>query len=166
MTHADSNGAARMVDIANKAATARQAIAEARVRLGEAAQAALHAHLPKGDAFAVARIAGIQAAKRTWELIPLCHNIPLSKCTLHLEQHSWGVLIRAEATTHAPTGVEMEALTAASVAALALYDMLKATERGIVIEHVRLVQKSGGKQNFVAESKRVNRPSGRRLASR
>ena len=146
MTHADSAGAARMVDIAAKAATARCAVAQARVRLGKAAQRALQAHLPKGDAFAVARIAGIQAAKRTWELIPLCHNIPLAKCVVSLEQRSWGVLILAEATTCAPTGVEMEALTAASVAALTLYDMLKSTEREISIEDVRLLSKTGGKQ--------------------
>jgi cyclic pyranopterin phosphate synthase len=148
ITHADSTGAAHMVDISDKTATLRCAVAEARVCLGEAAQAALQAHLPKGDAFAVARIAGIQAAKRTWELIPLCHNIPLSKCTVQLEQHAWGVRIRAEVTTRAPTGVEMEALTAASVAALTLYDMLKATEQGISIEQVHLVKKTGGKHNF------------------
>ena len=135
-----------MVDIANKPASGRRAVAQARVRLGEAAQVALKAHLPKGDAFAAARIAGIQAAKRTWALIPLCHNIPLTGCSVALEQHDWGVLICAEATTNASTGVEMEALTAASVAALTLYDMLKATERGIVIEDVRLLEKTGGQQ--------------------
>ncbi len=146
MTHSDSAGAAHMVDMTGKAVSARCAVAQARVLLGKAAQRALRAHLPKGDAFAVARIAGIQAAKRTWELIPLCHNIPLSKCAVTLTLHSWGVLILAQASTCAPTGVEMEALTAVSVAALALYDMLKSTERGISIADVRLLTKTGGAQ--------------------
>jgi cyclic pyranopterin monophosphate synthase len=138
------DGKVVMVDVSDKAPSVRQARAEALVRLPQEALNALQAN-PKGDAVAVAELAGIMGAKRTAELIPLCHPLPLSKVQVVGEVLDGG-LVRfiAECKTTAPTGVEMEALTAASVAALTLYDMLKAASKGIVIESVRLLSKEGG----------------------
>jgi cyclic pyranopterin phosphate synthase len=148
LTHLDSKGAARMVDVSHKAATAREATAEALIVLSRAAfKAVLSGDAKKGDILAAARIAGIMAAKKTSELIPLCHPIALTQATVEFEplKKRGAVRIRATAKTTGQTGVEMEALTAASVAALTIYDMIKAVDRGAVIESVRLLSKSGGK---------------------
>jgi cyclic pyranopterin phosphate synthase len=144
LSHVDEAGAAHMVDVGAKEATARCAVAQAEVRMGQAARAALHGNA-KGDCFAAARIAGITAAKRTWELIPLCHALALSHVAVELTERPWGVRVITTARTVAATGVEMEALTAAAVAALTLYDMLKAVDKAITIEGVRLLEKTGGK---------------------
>lgn len=146
LTHIDEKGAARMVDVSHKEATKRRALARGRVLLSpDTLQAIKEGQTKKGDVLAVARIAGIMAAKRTPELIPLCHPLPISSVKLELAAQEDGVLIEAEVTTTAPTGVEMEALTAVSVAALTVYDMIKAVERGAVIDEIYLVEKSGGK---------------------
>jgi cyclic pyranopterin phosphate synthase len=148
LSHLDGAGAARMVDVSEKAVTAREAIAEAIVVLApETFAEVAGGQMPKGDVFAAARIAGIMAAKKTHELIPLCHPVPLSKASVDFEplKERNAVRIVATAKTTAQTGVEMEALTAASIAALTIYDMVKAMDRGVVIESVRLLSKSGGK---------------------
>lgn len=146
LTHIDERGAARMVDVAGKPATHRRAVAEAVVRMQPATLAMIvEGRAPKGDVFAVARVAGIQAAKRTWELVPLCHPIPLASVSVDLVPEDGLVRITADAATEAATGVEMEALTAAAVAALTLYDMCKAVDRGMEIGPVRLLEKSGGR---------------------
>jgi len=149
LTHLDEGGAARMVDVAAKPVTHRRAVAEALVRMRPETLAMIaEGRAPKGDVFAVARIAGIQAAKRTAELIPLCHPLPLTSVRVELAAEetagSAAVRITAAAETEGKTGVEMEALTAASVAALALYDMCKAVDRGMEVSSVRLLEKSGG----------------------
>jgi cyclic pyranopterin monophosphate synthase len=146
LSHLTSRGAARMVDVGAKAATRRTATATARVEVGREALALIASGgLPKGDAFAVARIAGISAAKRTAELIPLCHLLPIEAVEVELTPESPDtVLITATVRTTGKTGVEMEALTAASVAALALYDMCKAVNRGIRIGPIVLERKAGG----------------------
>ena len=145
-SHLDETGAARMVDVGGKEATRREAVAEALVEMTAVTRDALFGgSLPKGDAVAVARLAGIMAAKRTPDLIPLCHPLPLTSVRVDVEAHETGARIVATAATTAPTGVEMEAMTAAAVAALALYDMIKGTERGAVIGPVRLLHKSGGR---------------------
>ena len=148
LSHLDKHGRASMVDVSSKAATAREAKAEAVVALSPAAfDAVASDKAPKGDVLAAARIAGIAAAKKTAELIPLCHSIPLSHVAVEIEadtRHS-ALRVVASARTTAPTGVEMEALVAASVAALTIYDMIKAVDRAAVIESVRLLAKSGGK---------------------
>lgn len=145
-SHFADDGSIFMVDVSGKAATARTARAQARVRLGSAAAMALRdATLAKGDALATAQIAGIMAAKQTPSLIPLTHGIPLAKVDV---QFSWDgdvLVIDTMAATVAQTGVEMEAMVAASVSALTIYDMAKAVEKGIVIESVRLLEKTGGK---------------------
>jgi len=156
LTHLDSKGAARMVEVGTKASTLRRALAMAEVRLSPVAFAALDpTKSPKGDVLGVARIAGIQAAKRTSELIPLCHPIAISgvKVDLQPDKKSRVVRITAEVKCTGQTGVEMEALTAASVAALALYDMLKAVDKGIVIGPIQLIEKSGGKSGDWKRSK-------------
>ena len=146
LPHLDGRGEARMVDVGDKAATRRVAVAEAFVRLSEGTLSLLReGQVKKGDALAVARISGIAAAKKTADLVLLCHPLALSHVAVHAELLPDGVRIEARAETVGPTGVEMEALTAASVAALNLYDMIKKHERGAVIEHVRLLEKSGGK---------------------
>jgi cyclic pyranopterin phosphate synthase len=153
LTHLDEHGAARMVDVSPKSATVREASAEAVITLSqEAFAAALSPDAPKGDVLAAARIAGIMAAKKTSELIPLCHPIPLSHASIAFEPHAKRSALRIVATTRtsAATGVEMEALVAASVAALTIYDMVKAVDRGAVIERVRLLTKSGGKSGTYA----------------
>ncbi len=148
LTHLDDKGAARMVDVSTKASTEREAAAEAVIVLSaDAYEAVVSGSGPKGDVFAAARIAGIMAAKKTSELIPLCHPIALTKAGVDIEPlaERSAVRILATAKTTGPTGVEMEALTAAAIAALTIYDMVKAVDRGAVIEGVRLVSKSGGK---------------------
>lgn len=135
-----------MVDVSQKTPTSRTARAQARVNLGPDAAAAIReATLKKGDAYAAARIAGILAAKNTSALIPLAHGLPLGHVEVGFEWDGDVLVIEASATTHAQTGVEMEALVAATVAALTVYDMAKAVEKGIVIERVRLLSKTGGK---------------------
>ena len=147
-THLDQSGQARMVDVGAKTPTARAAVAEAVVRLSpETFRLLVDQALPKGDVLAAARIAGIMAAKRTGSLIPLCHPLPLDVVDIrfHLDEAAHAVRIEAEARVTAKTGVEMEAMTAAAVAALTLYDMCKAVQKDIVIETVRLIYKAGGK---------------------
>ena len=144
LSHFTESGEAKMVDVSAKAPTRREAEASAFVELSEAVLAALP-HNPKGNPLEVARFAGIQAAKRTSELIPMCHPLPLSMVDVTTEITDNGIAIRSIATTTGPTGVEMEALTAASVAALTIYDMCKALDKSIVIREVRLERKSGGK---------------------
>lgn len=144
LSHFDEAGEARMVDVSAKAATRREAEASAFVTLSKEVLAALPNN-PKGNPLEVARFAGIQAAKRTSELIPMCHPLPLTFIDVTAEITPDGIAIRSKAATTGPTGVEMEALTAASVAALTIYDMCKALDKGIVIREVRLERKSGGK---------------------
>jgi cyclic pyranopterin phosphate synthase len=144
LSHFDDAGEARMVDVSAKAATRREAEASAFVAMSAEGLAALP-HNPKGNPLEVARIAGILAAKRTAELIPMCHPLPLSFVDVRMEVVEDGIAIRATAATTGPTGVEMEALTAASVAALTVYDMCKAVHKGMVIREVRLERKTGGK---------------------
>jgi len=146
LTHLDERGEARMVDVGDKPATRRRAVARARLEaLPATVSAILGGDLKKGDALAVARVAGIMAAKKTAELIPLCHPIALSKVTVEISGGTDWLEVVAAAETTGPTGVEMEALTAASVAALTLYDMAKAMDRAMRISGVELVEKSGGK---------------------
>ena len=146
LTHIDKEGRARMVDVSAKQETHRKARAEAFVEMSASTVALLKKNrLPKGDALETARIAGIQAAKKTSELIPLCHPLPLTHVDVSIEIKRTGARIEATATTKAETGVEMEALAAASVAALTLYDMCKAVEKGITIGPIRLLEKIGGK---------------------
>ena len=146
LTHIDETGRARMVDVSEKAATAREAVAEGLVRMSpETLKLALSGEGKKGDVRAAAEIAGIMAAKKTSELIPMCHPLAISKAEVRVEPAQGGLAVTARVKTTGQTGVEMEALTAVSVACLTLYDMLKAAEKGMVIEAVRLVSKSGGK---------------------
>jgi len=147
LTHLDKHGRARMVDVGGKPATARSAVAEAVVRMQPATLRLItRGQAKKGDVLAVARLAGIQAAKRTDELIPLCHAIPLSSVSVDFEPAGAGRLrVRATARCVGPTGVEMEALCAAALAALAIYDMCKAVDRGMSVERVRLLEKQGGR---------------------
>ena len=147
LTHLDEEGAARMVDVSAKPVSPRRAVASAEVRMApETLTLILDEKVPKGDVFSVARIAGIQAAKRASDLIPLCHPLPLEAVEVRLEaQPPDRILITASTTVQARTGVEMEAMTAASVAALTIYDMCKAVDRGIVIGSIRLEEKSGGR---------------------
>lgn len=145
LTHLDEHGHAHMVDVAGKPVTHRRAVASALVRMRpETLAMIVEGRAPKGDVLAVARIAGIQAAKRTSELIPLCHPLSLTRAAVELEPAEGGVRVTAEVETDGPTGVEMEALTAASVAALAVYDMCKAVDRGMIVEGLRLDLKEGG----------------------
>lgn len=148
LTHFDAGGRAQMVDVSDKPATARLAIAKGFVRMArETLDLIEQGRAGKGDVLGTARLAGIMAAKRTAELIPLCHPLALSKVTLDLtsDPELPGVLIEATVKTTGPTGVEMEALTAVTVAALTVYDMVKAVDRGMSIEAVRLTFKDGGK---------------------
>jgi cyclic pyranopterin phosphate synthase len=148
LTHIDSSGEARMVDVSDKPATERTAIAEGRVVMEKATlDLILSGNAKKGDVLGTARIAGIMAAKRTSELIPLCHPLALSKVTLDITPDARlpGCIVRATVKVTGPTGVEMEALTAVSVACLTVYDMIKAVERGVRIEAIHLVEKKGGK---------------------
>jgi cyclic pyranopterin monophosphate synthase len=146
LTHLDESGAARMVDVGAKAETRREATAECLVRMAsETLRAIRESELAKGDALGVARVAGIMAAKRTSELIPLCHPLPITSVAVDFELLEQGVRIRATARVTGRTGVEMEALTAAAVAGLTLIDMVKGVEPGVWLEAVRLLEKSGGK---------------------
>jgi len=148
LTHIDARGEARMVDVSEKPATERIAVAEGRVVMSKATLALIESgNAKKGDVLGVARIAGIMAAKRTHELIPLCHPLALSKVTVDIEaDHKLpGCTVRATVKVTGPTGVEMEALTAVSVACLTIYDMIKAAERGVRIEGIHLLEKTGGK---------------------
>ena len=148
LTHLDDSGRARMVDVGAKPPTERRAVARAVVRVSPGtAQQVLAGDAPKGDVLGVARIAGIQAAKRTAELIPLCHPLPLTFVGVEAEvdPESGAITLIGEARTTGPTGVEMEAMTAASVAALTVYDMVKGIERGAEIAEVVLLEKSGGR---------------------
>src|ERR671926_771350 len=157
LSHVDGEGRVAMVDTGGKAQTARRARASVRVLMSAETVAALRAgRTPKGDPLETARIAGIMAAKRTAELIPLCHPLPLTHVEVRAEVLDWGVRLEAEAATTAQTGVEMEALTAASVAALTVYDMCKAVEKGIRITDVQLEEKTGGKSGTWSRQKEVD----------
>ena len=148
LTHLDEGGEARMVDVSGKQITVREAVAAGRVRMSPETLAAIEAgNAPKGDVLGTARLAGIMAAKQTSQLIPLCHPLPLQKVEVQItpDPELPGYQIMAQVKTKAETGVEMEALTAVSVAALTLYDMAKALEKGMIIEEIRLVSKTGGK---------------------
>lgn len=148
LTHLDAQGQAQMVDVSDKTATVRHAVAAARVRMQVGTFQAIQAgNLPKGDVLGTARLAGIMAAKQTSTLIPLCHPLPIAKVEVQItpDPQLPGYQIQAEVKTKAETGVEMEALTAATVAALTLYDMAKALEKSICIESIHLVSKTGGK---------------------
>ncbi|HEY6881108.1 MAG TPA: cyclic pyranopterin monophosphate synthase MoaC [Polyangiales bacterium] len=175
LTHLDERGRARMVDVGEKPISERMAVAQAKVHMQRATlDAVLSGKTPKGDVLAVARVAGIQAAKRTWELIPMCHQLQLSSVKIALEPRGDAIAIEATVRAKDRTGVEMEALTAASIAALTLYDMLKAIDRAIVIDQVKLLEKRGGKSgDYVAtdgerlrsaevSSERSPRPSSRK----
>ena len=146
LTHLNSEGEAHMVDVSAKADTVRTAIAQSQVQLSaDIVTAITDDRLPKGDLLATARIAGIQAAKKCSELIPLCHPLPLSKVTVDIELQEQSLVITALCKTTGKTGVEMEALTAASVAALTIYDMAKGADRNMVISDIVLQEKTGGK---------------------
>jgi len=146
LTHVDGKGAARMVDVGAKAVTERRAVARGLLRLSRSTiELVRDGATPKGDVLAAARIAGIMAAKRTSDLIPLTHPLPLTHASVDLVLAADGIAIEATVATSAQTGVEMEALTAVSVAGLTLYDMLKSVERGATLTDVRLVEKTGGK---------------------
>ena len=158
LSHLDEHGAARMVDVSDKPASDREATAEAVIALSpEAFAAVVSGNAPKGDVLAVARIAGIMAAKKTPELIPLCHTIPLAKADIAFEMlaEKGAIRILATAKTTAQPGVEMEALTAACVAALTIYDMTKAIDKSAVIESIRLLTKSGGKTPPLSQSRTI-----------
>jgi cyclic pyranopterin phosphate synthase len=145
LTHIDGSGRARMVDVSEKPATMREAVASGKVRMtAETKALAISGQGRKGDVRSIAEIAGVMAAKRTADLIPLCHPLALSKVDVQVEACDEGLGVTARVKTTGPTGVEMEALTAVCVAFLTIYDMLKAVERGMVIEAVRLMEKSGG----------------------
>jgi len=145
LTHVDADGV-RMVDVGDKPATTRTAVASGRVRMSAHAVEILRSGPgPKGDVFTTAQVAGIQAAKHTWEIVPMAHPVALSHAAVRLELGDDGARIEATCSTTGPTGVEMEALTAVSAAALCVYDMMKAVDRGMVIEGVRLERKEGGR---------------------
>jgi cyclic pyranopterin monophosphate synthase len=151
LTHLNDRGEAKMVDVVDKVVTKRTAVAAGRVRMSASTLAAILAgDAPKGDVLGIARIAGIMAAKQTANLIPLCHPLPLSQVSVELtpDRDLPGIEIQATVTIKAKTGVEMEALTAVSIAALTLYDMAKALEKSMQIENIRLVSKTGGKSDF------------------
>jgi cyclic pyranopterin phosphate synthase len=158
LSHVDDQGRVRMVDTGNKEITQRRAVASARVLMTEETVAALREHrTPKGDPLEAARLAGIMAAKRTSDLIPLCHPLPLTHIDVQATLEEAGVALQAEVSTNAQTGVEMEALTAVSVAALTVYDMCKALEKGMTITDIRLESKTGGKSG---DYDRVREPRG------
>jgi cyclic pyranopterin phosphate synthase len=149
LSHLDDTGRARMVDVGGKPVSERRAVARAVVRMApETVEAVRRGDAPKGDVLGTARIAGIQAAKRTPELVPLCHPLPLSCVQVDAALGDDGVTITAEARTSAQTGVEMEAMTAAAVAALTVYDMVKGIDRGVEVAEVALLEKSGGKRDW------------------
>jgi cyclic pyranopterin monophosphate synthase len=146
LSHVDDQGRVRMVDTGDKPATSRRAVASAKVLMSQSTVSALREHrTPKGDPIEAARLAGIMAAKKTSDLIPLCHPLPLTHIDVQARIEETAVFLEAEVSTNAQTGVEMEALTAVSVAALTIYDMCKALEKGITITDIRLESKTGGK---------------------
>ena len=152
LSHFDAKGSVKMVDVSGKESSVRRAVASGRVLLSSATLQTLRTQqTPKGDPLEIARIAGIMAAKKTAELIPLCHQIALSKVNVTAEFADYGIYLTAEAVTTAPTGVEMEALTAVSVAALTIYDMCKAIQRDIQITDIRLETKTGGKHDYTRQ---------------
>lgn len=149
-SHINDKGFAKMVDISSKTDTAREAVAEGKISTApEVVEAIKGNKLKKGEVLNTALVAGVMAAKRTWELIPMCHNIPLSSVEIDFEYLQDGVTARATVKCNAPTGSEMEALTAVSVALITIYDMIKSADKRAVIENVRLVKKSGGKSGNV-----------------
>jgi cyclic pyranopterin phosphate synthase len=153
LTHLDAEGRARMVDVSAKPETARRAVARGRIRLAPETVRLLRDNaVPKGDALGTARLAGILAAKRTGDLIPLCHPLPITHAAVELTVTDAGVEIEAEVAVTGKTGVEMEALTAVSIAALTLYDMVKAVDKAAVITDIRLERKSGGKSGDYTRS--------------
>jgi cyclic pyranopterin phosphate synthase len=153
LTHLDDEGHARMVDVGDKPVTTRTAVASGFVRMAAATVEAIRAHkTPKGDPLETARLAGIMAAKRTSELIPLCHPLALTHTDVHLEITGEGIAITATARTDGKTGVEMEALTAAAIAALTIYDMCKALDKGMVITDIQLESKTGGRSGDYTRS--------------
>ena len=146
LTHLDETGAARMVDVGGKPATDRRAVASGRITMSEECLAAIRAgNAPKGDVLGTARIAGIMAAKRTGDLIPMCHPLGLEAVSIEFAFEETAIRVTATASLTGKTGVEMEAMTAASIALLTIYDMAKAIDKGMVISEVRLIAKSGGK---------------------
>jgi cyclic pyranopterin phosphate synthase len=146
LTHLDADGGAHMVDVSAKADTAREAVAEGRITMSAEALAAIRAgNMKKGDVLGTARIAGILAAKKTSDLIPLCHPLMLSKISVDFEYEAAAIRVEARVRLNGPTGVEMEALTAVSVTLLTLYDMAKAMDKSMIISDVRLLSKTGGK---------------------
>ena len=148
LTHVDESGRLRMVDVGSKPVTAREAVAEGFIAVSAAARRLVRAgQIKKGNAIEAARLAGIMAAKRTADIIPLCHTLALTHVAVEIEERRGGFRIRATARTSAQTGVEMEALTAVSAAALTLYDMLKAADKGMIIGDIRLVSKTGGQSD-------------------
>ena len=152
LSHFDDTGSVKMVDVSDKTPTQRRAVASGSVLLtSETLRSLREQGSPKGDPLEIARIAGIMAAKKTSELIPLCHQINLSKVNVTAKFTDFGITLEAEAITTAPTGVEMEALTAVSIAALTIYDMCKAVQKDIVISDIRLESKTGGKSDYRAE---------------
>ena len=154
LTHVDEQGAARMVDVAAKQVTHRRAVAGAVVHMKATTLAMIvEGRAPKGDVFAVARVAGIMAAKRTSDLVPLCHPLSLTHATVELEPLDDAVRVTATVETDGKTGVEMEALTAAAVAALTLYDMCKAVDRGMTVDGLGLLEKEGGKSGMWTREK-------------
>jgi len=154
LTHIDETGKARMVDVSAKASTRREASAQAILTMQvETIRKICENELAKGDVLGVARIAGVMAAKRTAELIPLCHSLPLSDISVEFEIGTTQIIVKTNAVTIAQTGVEMEALTAATVAALTIYDMVKAVDKRVIIGDIHLLSKTGGKSgDFVWES--------------
>ncbi len=154
LSHFDEAGKIKMVDISSKQTSVRRAVASCKVLLSsETLQTLKTQRTPKGDPLEIARIAGIMAAKKTSELIPLCHQINLLKVNVTAEFTDFGIKLEAEAITAAQTGVEMEALTAVSVSALTIYDMCKAVQKDIMISEIRLESKEGGKANYTADRK-------------
>lgn len=153
LTHIDENGKAVMVDVGDKNVTVRTATTYARIKMkSETLTALLEANLKKGDGLATARIGGIMGAKKTSELIPLCHNIPIDKITVNFKKESdteLGIYVNAKCTYK--TGIEMEALTGASITALTIYDMCKAIDREMIIEEIKLLEKTGGKSDYHRE---------------
>ncbi len=156
LTHLGKSGEARMVDVSAKAATERTAVAEGRVVMAKSTlDLVLKGNAKKGDVLGAARLAGIMAAKRTHELIPLCHPLALSKVEVDIAPERGGLKVRSTVKVKGQTGVEMEALTAVSVACLTIYDMVKAVERGMRIEGIRLIEKIGGKSGHYRAKQRV-----------
>lgn len=145
LTHLDEAGRAKMVNVGDKPISKRTATAKGKILMSpETIEKIRTGSMKKGDVLSVAQIAGITGAKKTWDLIPMCHNIPISGCEMNFEINEDGVTITATASTIGQTGIEMEALTAVSIAALTVYDMCKAVDKGMKIENIRLVKKTGG----------------------